>query len=124
MEHLSVCVVSTHSEHGRNFTQEPTNEEKKLEKLQTKARSDLQTIHGIGCVIVPVTIRIPSLTGMYSPTKARQLVEAGCMKISDLEKPQYSEMLTNAMKIGFQFYRHIDQPVQRHESELATVSPT
>ncbi|KAF9464116.1 hypothetical protein BDZ94DRAFT_1162537 [Collybia nuda] len=67
-----------------------------------RAKTELEAISGIGA------------------TKARKLIEAGCLGISDLQKPQYISMLTTTQKIGVKYHHHLRQAVTREETEMIT----
>ncbi|KDQ62601.1 hypothetical protein JAAARDRAFT_203697 [Jaapia argillacea MUCL 33604] len=68
---------------------------------------------------------VPSI----GPKAARDLVEAGCMTLADLHKPEYLERLKPAMRVGVKFAKHLQTPVGRSEAEAVatliqeTISP-
>ena len=89
--------------------------------VHEKLLSDLQLVRGIGCVgereICPRLI----YNHTYSPRTARQLIDAGCTSLADLQKPRYNDMLTPAMRKGLRFIKHVNEPVTRDQAEISLV---
>ncbi|TFK70959.1 Nucleotidyltransferase [Pluteus cervinus] len=49
--------------------------------------------------------------------KARNLVEAGCKTVEDLQKPEFQRMLSSSQRIAALYEGHLRQSVSREESE-------
>ena len=92
--------------------------------VQEKLISDLQLVRGIGCVTNSFSISSrTALTAPHRPRTARQLVNAGCTSLADLHKPKYNDMLTQAMRKGLRFMKHLNEPVTREQAEITLVRP-
>ncbi|KAF7985926.1 hypothetical protein HWV62_43846 [Athelia sp. TMB] len=77
----------------------PSEKERREENQRRNAIELLQTVSGVGAV------------------KARNLVAAGCMSLSDMAEPRYYDTLTPAQKIGLRFVDQISEPITRDQAE-------
>ncbi|KAL1676916.1 hypothetical protein EV122DRAFT_215369 [Schizophyllum commune] len=84
------------------FLQEKTTADREeLDKraLDAQARKELRQVQGIGCV------------------RSRALVEAGCMSIADLHRPEYFNTLRPVEQFGVKYYEDMKCGVKRDEAE-------
>lgn len=68
-------------------------------RLRAKQITELQAIPGVG------------------PKKATDLVDAGCTSVAEIERPEFSNLLTSSQRIQAKYYRHLSQRVHRTDAE-------
>jgi DNA polymerase beta len=52
---------------------------------------------------------------------AKKLIDAGVKTIADLQKEQYSKLLSQAQKLAIQHLHHLDKPLSREQAETVAV---
>ncbi|THH02942.1 hypothetical protein EW145_g6674 [Phellinidium pouzarii] len=62
--------------------------------------------------------RVPGI----GPVKALRLFSAGCRSLTDLQKPEYSSLLSAANKVALTYVDHLNKPVTRADIEAVMKS--
>ncbi|KAH7927820.1 Nucleotidyltransferase [Leucogyrophana mollusca] len=90
---------------GKTY-EEPFDEAAMLSKAEKKRQQQilktLQTVSGVG------------------PKTAKDLLEAGCISVSNMREPKYTKLLSPSQKIGLRFFEDFERPVTRDEAELVS----